>query len=143
MHQSWKSSAQPSSYVFLDILQEQGLAAYLPSYFSSQCEMCSIGIDLSSIEIAFSTGMTCMPIPAPPGGTSLVTCSSGRKAILSKNRPSSGFSSRSFSFMLLNSPIPGTNIGRTYLFFPSGFFPSRFSQLYSRSPLMLMLSRSS
>ena len=43
-----------------------------------------------SIEMAFSTGITCIPIPAPPIGTIGVTFSRGRKVILSKNIASSG-----------------------------------------------------
>ena len=134
MHQSLKSSAQPSSYEQLDLRQEHGLAAYLPSYFSSQCEICSTEIEVSSIEIACSTGITCIPTPAPPGGTILVTLSRGRNVILSKNRPSSGCSFILVSCIAANSPTPGTNIGTIYLFSFLGFVPSRFSQLYSRMP---------
>ncbi len=50
--------------------QEQVLAAYLPSYLSSQWEMCCPMAPRCSVSMAFSTGMTCMPIPAPPGAPS-------------------------------------------------------------------------
>ena len=46
--------------------------------------MCSRSTDSFSISIAFSTGMTCMPIPAPPSGTNGVIFSSGRRDICSK-----------------------------------------------------------
>lgn len=64
-----------------------------------------------SISIAFSTGMTCMPMPAPPGGTIGVTIVKGRYVIRSKNIASSGCSSSCFFIMLVNSAEPGTNIG--------------------------------
>ncbi|CDF43637.1 unknown [Roseburia sp. CAG:182] len=133
MHQSSGSSAQPSSKVLLDRRQEQGLAAYFPSYFLSQWEICSISTDWFSEEIAFSTGMTCIPIPAPPCGTIGVTFSSGSRDMRSKKRPSSGCSSSCFWFMLVNSALPGTNIGRTYCFSCFGF-----SQLYSKRPATLI-----
>ena len=74
--------------------------------------------------------MTCIPIPAPPGGTIGVTFSSGIRLMRSKNRPISGCSSSSFLFMFVNSALPGTNIGSTHCFSCCGF-----SQLYSRRPL--------
>ena len=71
-----------------------------------------------------------MPIPAPPGGTIGVIFSSGRRLMRSKNLPISGCSSRTVEFILVNSALPGTNIGSTYCFSCSGF-----SQLYSNNPL--------
>ena len=71
--------------------------------------------DWFSIEIAFSTGMTCMPIPDPPIGTIGVTFSRGRKVILSKNIASSGCLSISSVFMFVYSAEPGTNIGTQYM----------------------------
>ncbi len=94
--------------------------------------------DWFTCEMDFSTGMTCMPMPAPPGGTILVTLVSGRKAMRSKKLPSSGCSSSCFWFMSVNSAQPGTYMGRMYCFWCSGF-----SQLYSRMPLTDMESRSS
>ena len=64
--------------------------------------------------IAFSTGITCMPIPAPPCGTMGVTFSSGSLAICSKKSASSGCSSTCFAFIIINSAQPGTNMGSTY-----------------------------
>ena len=136
MHQSSGSSAQPSSKVRRDRRQEQGDLAYWPSYLSSQWEMCSMEMDWLSVGMAFSTGMTCIPMPAPPGGTMGVTRSRASKLMRSKNLPSSGCSSSCFAFMLVNSALPGTNRGRTYRFSWLGFLPSRFSQLYSMRPTM-------
>ncbi len=90
-----------------------------------------MSMDWFSDSMAFSTGMTCMPMPAPPGGTIGVTFSSGSLDIRSKKRPSSGCSSNCFLFMLVNSALPGTNIGSTYCLTCSGF-----SQLYSNNPTM-------
>ena len=73
--------------------------------------MCSISTDWFSIEMAFSTGMTCMPMPEPPMGTIGVIFSNGRKVIRSKNIASSGCLSISSTFMLVYSADPGTNIG--------------------------------
>ncbi len=64
-----------------------------------------------SIEIAFSTGMTCIPIPEPPIGIMGVIFSSGRKVMRSKNMASSGWRSIRSLFMLVYSALPGTNIG--------------------------------
>ena len=36
-----------------------------------------LGTDVLAASIAFSTGMTCMPMPAPPGGTSFAASTSG------------------------------------------------------------------
>ena len=86
-------------------------------------------MDSFSISIAFSTGITCIPIPAPPGGTIGVIFSKGRRLIRSKNLPISGYFSKIVAFMLENSALPGTNIGSTYCFSCCGF-----SQLYSITP---------
>ena len=82
--------------------------------------------DRFSVSMAFSTGMTCIPMPAPPGGTMAVMCSSGRNVIRSKKVVTSGRSAICLLFMLKNSALPGTNIGRMYCFSRRGF-----SQLYS------------
>jgi hypothetical protein len=81
-----------------------------------------------------------MPTPAPPSGIIGVIFSSGRRVMFSKNRASSGCSSSCFSFMFVNSALPGTNMGRIYCFSRAGF-----SQLYSRRPTshMSWSSRSS
>ena len=47
-------------------------------------------MDWFSMEMAFSTGMTCIPMPEPPMGTIGVIFSRGRNVILSKNMASSG-----------------------------------------------------
>ena len=73
--------------------------------------MCSMSTDWFSIEIAFSTGITCMPIPEPPMGTIGVTFSRGRNVIRSKNIASSGCLSIRPVFMLVYSAEPGTNMG--------------------------------
>ena len=130
MHQSSGSSPQPSPSFARLMRQLQGLAAYLPSYFFSQWLMCSMSTDWFSVSMAFSTGMTCMPMPAPPGGTIAGMCSSGRKVIRSKKAVTSGCSSIWCFCMLKNSALPGTNMGRTYC-----FSCRSFSQLYSKSPM--------
>ena len=93
--------------------------------------------DWFSVSMAFSTGMTCMPMPAPPGGTMAVICSSGKKVIRSKNAVTSGCSAICCLFMLKNSALPGTNIGSTYCFSRRGF-----SQLYSSKPTQDILYKS-
>ena len=55
-----------------------------------------------------------------------VMCSSGRNVIRSKKVVTSGWSAICLLFMLKNSALPGTNIGRMYCFSRRGF-----SQLYS------------
>ena len=82
-------------------------------YLFSQWEICSRSTDSFSIWMAFSTGITCIPIPAPPSGTNGVIFSSGRRDICSKKVPISGLESRMFAFMLKNSAHPGTYIGNT------------------------------
>ena len=62
-------------------------------YFFSQWEMCSMEMDWFSSSMAFSTGMTCIPMPAPPGGTMGVIFSRGRKVMRSKKAVTSGCSS--------------------------------------------------
>ena len=74
--------------------------------------------------------MTCMPIPAPPGGTIGVTFSSGILDIFSKKSAISVCSSTCSLFITMNSAHPGTNIGNTYC-----LCLSSFSQLYSISPI--------
>ncbi len=91
------------------------------SYLSSQWEMCSRFTDLFSVSMAFSTGMTCMPMPAPPSGTIWVTPASGSWVIRLKNVKSSGCSSVSLSFMTMNSALPGTKIGRFHILTWGGF----------------------
>ena len=80
--------------------------------------------------MAFSTGITCIPMPFPPSPTKGVTCSRGSLDICSKNSVTSGCSSITLLFMLKNSADPGTNMGRMYCFSCPGF-----SQLYSKIPL--------
>ena len=87
-------------------------------------------MDSFSISIAFSTGITCIPMPFPPSPTKGVTCSRGSLDICSKNRLTSGCSATTCLFILKNSAQPGTNIGSTYC-----FSCRSFSQLYSKMPL--------
>ena len=94
-------------------------------------------MDSFSISIAFSTGITCIPIPAPPSGTKGVIFSSGNRDICSKNIPISGLDARILEFILKNSAHPGTYIGNTYC-----FSWVAFSQLYSSIPLRDISSRS-
>ena len=110
----------------------------MPSYLSSQYEIFSSEMASLHISTSFCTGMTCIPTPAPPGGTICVSPSSGIRLIRSKNLPISGCSSKTASFILANSALPGTNIGSTYCFSCFGF-----SQLYSITPLKAILLRSS
>ena len=114
----------------------------MPSYFFSQWEICSTLAVWFSVSMAFSTGMTCIPMPAPPGGTMGVIFSRGRKVIRSKKAATSGCSSICSMRMLKNSALPGTNWGRIQRFSCLGFFPSRFSQLYSSRPMRLMSASS-
>ena len=93
--------------------------------------------DRFSVSMAFSTGMTCIPMPAPPGGTMAVMCSSGRNVIRSKKAVTSGWSAICCLFMLKNSALPGTNIGRMYCFSRRGF-----SQLYSSRPTTAICCKS-
>ena len=92
--------------------------------------------------MAFSTGITCMPMPAPPGGTMGVIFSSGSIVIRSKNAATSGCSSIWLLRMFRNSALPGTNSGSTQRFSCLGFLPSRFSQLYSMMPVHAISVRS-
>ena len=87
--------------------------------------------------MAFSTGMTCMPMPAPPGGTISVMPASGRYAMRSKKSAVSGNISDCSGLIIMISALPGTNISSTQRFSWFGFLPSRFSQWYSTRPLSL------
>ena len=77
--------------------------------------MCSTDTDSFSMEIAFSTGMTCIPTPPPPGGTICVMPARGSCVIRLKKVASSGCSSVSLSFIIMNSALPGTKIGTLYI----------------------------
>ena len=68
-----------------------------------------------SVGMAFSTGMTCMPMPAPPGGTSWVMPPSGSCVIRLKKVASWGNSSVSFGCIIMNSALPGTKMGSSYI----------------------------
>ena len=78
-----------------------------------------------------------MPMPEPPGGTMGVTFSSGSLDIFSKKSAMIGCSCVCFSFIIMNSAHPGTNIGRTYC-----LCRSAFSQLYSIIPITDISSKS-
>ncbi len=91
--------------------------------------MCSIGTDVEEDSIAFSTGMTCMPMPPPPIGTMGVMPSSGICVIRLKKVAIFGCSSISLSFITMNSAMPGTKIGTSY---QSSFFG--FSRFVSMQP---------
>ncbi len=54
------------------------------SYFLSQWEMCSTSTEVVADEMDDSTGITCMPRPAPPGGTIGATIAGPTKATRSK-----------------------------------------------------------
>ena len=62
------------------------------SYLRSQWEMCSTSTDVVSVEMALSTGITCMPKPAPPGGTIGATMAGPTTATRSKYVAISGCS---------------------------------------------------
>ena len=74
--------------------------------------MCSTGTELFSCSMAFSTGMTCMPTPEPPGGTIWVMPSSGIWVMRLKKVARFGCCAVSSSFIIMNSAEPGTKIGR-------------------------------
>ena len=83
MHQPSASSPVFTPRTVSDMRQEQ-TALEKRSYLSSQWEMCSTGMERSSCSMAFSTGMTCMPSPPPPGGTMGATCAGPVNAMRSK-----------------------------------------------------------
>ena len=95
-----------------------------------------------SVSMAFSTGITCIPMPAPPGGTIGVIFSRGSMVMRSKNAATSGCASIWLRRIFKNSALPGTNRGRMYRFSWFGFLPSRFSQLYSMRPSQAISSSS-
>ena len=84
------------------------------SYLLSQWEMCSTLAERFSCSMAFSTGMTCMPTPAPPGGIMGVTFSRGIWVIRLKKVASLGCFAVSSSFIIMNSAEPGTKMGTLY-----------------------------
>lgn len=92
--------------------------------------MCSMETERSSIWMACSTGMTCMPMPAPPGGTIGVAFARAPLEACSKNFATAGCSSIWDWRMLRNSAEPGTSMGRTHCLVRVGF-----SQLYSSRPM--------
>ena len=65
-------------------------------------------MDSGIASIAFSTGMTCIPIPSPPGLTMDVIFSSGKNVILSKKEVTAGFLAIRSWEELNNSALPGT-----------------------------------
>ena len=91
-----------------DARQEQMPAEMCPSYFFSQWEIFSIFTDSRFAWTSFSTGMTCMPMPSPPGGTMGVMCSSGRNVIRSNIFVTGGFFSILSREELNSSALPGT-----------------------------------
>ena len=129
MHHSPSISPVPSPRTLCCRRQEHCPIAYLSLYFFSQWEMCSTSADSCTAGIAFSTGITCIPIPAPPSGTIGVTFSSGSLDIFSKKSAISVCFSTCSLFITMNSALPGTYIGRMYCFSCCGF-----SQLYSMIP---------
>lgn len=58
--------------------------------------------------MAFSTGMTCIPIPSPPGGTIWVMPARGMKVMRSKNEATAGFFAILSTEELNSSAEPGT-----------------------------------
>ena len=114
---------EPSPRICCCLRQVHWPTLYL-SYLFSQWEMCSTLTDWFSCSIAFSTGMTCMPTPPPPGGSIGVTSSSGIWVIRLKNVARFGCCAVSSSFIIMNSALPGTKIGTLYCLCRSAF--SRF-----------------
>ena len=57
---------------------------------------------------SFSTGMTCMPMPLPPGRTMEVICSSGKNVMRSNIFATGGFFSMRETDELNSSALPGT-----------------------------------
>ena len=79
-----------------------------------QCDKCST-LTLSLLgSIAFSTGMTCMPMPAPPGGTSFAASSSGSCGARLNMVATSGLVSVSVGCSTIYSPEPTTHFGIQY-----------------------------
>ena len=99
------------------------------SYLFSQCEICSISSVWFSFSMAFSTGITCMPTPAPPGGIMGVTPSKGIWVIRLKKVARFGCWAVSSSFIIMNSAEPGTKMGTLYW-----RWRSSFSRFISRTP---------
>ena len=74
----------------------------------STLTLCALG------SMAFSTGMTCMPMPAPPGGTSLAASSRGSWGARLNMVATSGCSSARVGCSTIYSPDPTTHLGIQY-----------------------------
>ena len=61
-----------------------------------------------SAATSFSTGITCMPMPLPPGRTMDVMCSRGKKVMRSNILATGGFFSIRSTEELNSSALPGT-----------------------------------
>ncbi len=61
--------------------------------------------------MARSTGITCMPMPSPPGGTMWVMGASGSKVMRSNMLATAGFLSMRSMEELKSSAEPGTKYG--------------------------------
>ena len=64
--------------------------------------------------MAFSTGITCIPMPAPPGGTSLAAISRGSWGARLNMVATSGCSSGRVGCSTMYSPEPTTHLGMQY-----------------------------
>ena len=86
-----------------------------------RCSTLTLWLDAS---MAFSTGITCMPMPAPPGGTSLAAISRGSWGARLNMVATSGCSSGRVLCSTMYSPEPTTHLGMQYWMCWSGL--SRF-----------------
>ena len=124
-------SPDPSPRMRCCLRQEQMPTPIWPSYFFSQWLRCSMSSDSHSAGMACSTGITCMPMPPPPGGTRWVMPARGRKVIRSKKSATCGVTGEISGRMTMISALPGTNMSSTQRFSWLGFLPSRFSKCHS------------
>ena len=97
------------------------------SYFCSQWLKCSTLTEVEAPSMACSTGMTCMPMPAPPGGTSLAASSNGSWGARLNMVATSGLVSVRVGCSTMYSPEPTTHLGIQYWMCPSGL--SRFCSM--------------
>ncbi len=129
MHMWPSISPTPSPRMRWALRQAQTMEQKV-SYFSSQWERCSTLTLSLAASIAFSTGMTCMPMPAPPGGTSFAASSSGSCGARLNIVATSGCSSASVLCSTMYSPDPTTHFGIRYW-----MCPSSLSRFCSRIPI--------
>ena len=110
----WPSiSPTPSPRIRWALRQAQTMVQKV-SYFCSQWDRCSTLTEVEQASIAFSTGITCIPIPAPPGGISLAASSRGSWGARLNIVATSGCSSGRVGCSTMYSPEPTTHFGIRY-----------------------------